>query len=131
MCAELLWPCQFLDAVFKIGVEQALELVLTKGTVMEDADGGQRSSVTFSHDVSSVCKRKTEPTPQAQESSSLHSDYVSHLLICIFSVLFVVSHAVFDGAVFAFVCRSMYSFSSLLVVFPYAIHASFNFMFTL
>jgi hypothetical protein len=113
-------------------MEEAAELVLTKDTIMEDAGGGQCSSVKSARTVSSVLTHKTESMPQAQESSSsLHSDYVSHLLICIFSVVFVVSNVVFYGAVFAFVCRSIYSFTSFLIVFPYTLHTSFNFMFIL
>jgi len=83
---------------------QAAELVLAEGIIMEDADGGQHSSVKLVHSVSSFFTHKTENTPQAQESSSsLHSDYVNHLLICIISVSFVPSNFVSDAAVFVFV----------------------------
>jgi len=85
-------------------MDQAAELVLAEGIIVEDADGGQRSSVKLVCIVSSFFTHKTENTPGTQESSSsLHSDYVNHLLICKFSVSFVVTNFVSDAAVFVFV----------------------------
>jgi hypothetical protein len=63
MSLEVLWPCPFLDRAFKIGMDQATELVLAEGIIMEDADGGQHSSVKLACNVSSFFTHKTETTP--------------------------------------------------------------------
>ena len=53
----MLWPCQFLDRDFKIGMDPAAELLLA-----EDSDGGQRSSVRSARIVPSFFTQDREHT---------------------------------------------------------------------